>query len=737
MPHIALFRATLTIILVLLQGLCWAQAQGEAPGESPDWLDKPYGYLANNESLRSLLYEFGTALGIPVIVSTRINVVADDEIPLMSAREFLAEVHTRFGLIWVYDGTTLYLYDATEAAQETVEFPFARKDAFKAALDDADVQGVPLNWIFLPADNSMQISGPPRFVEWGKQLAEEIMARNPGGGLLADPNYVIRVFEVEYGYVDRMANSASGSKAPIVGLAEMIAKLMNVAHVSGVMGATRRAGTDGAVSRLRGSGVIPGDDPESRTQAVPAGIVGIRGAGEEAFVIGDPRLNAVIVRDVKSRMPVYEQLIAELDSPVDQIEITISVLDIDASAAEEMRFDLESDSLRVNAGADAGGSSIYYSENLWDVEGIALRIRALRNSGKSRILTRPSVTTLDNHEASFQNNRTFYVRLGGNDAEAVDLAPVSYGWVVRIRPHVIYDSEYKRVQLAIHIEDGNRGGADLAVTGVPEVAQNVIQTQAVVQEGNSLLIGGYTVREQTRFEQRIPWLGRIPIMGRLFSNKVDRDQSVARYFLITPRILPAMITYEINTGFEGEPLQEIDAVVPVPSAASPPPTRTDRPAPGGPPAGRNPAIERGPLPEVEKMLHSRPSVAAAPATVTTEGNILADYPPDYYAVQVIALSSAERLEAFVQANRLQEMLRVRKTTDDGARHVLIEGIYPDLSAATAAAQRLRGDGRFEVPYIRRLASLQAPGQSADTLVTGAGLPEEAISLNLTTGGLYD
>ena len=511
MPPAAVARAMLAV-LVLQHGLCWAQQEGADTAGPLDWLNEPYGYLANNESLRSLLYEFGTALGVPVIVSTRISVIANDEIPLMPAEDFLAEVHSRFGLIWVYDGTTLYLYDGTETATETVEFPFARRDLFTSALDTVNMRGVPLNWIFLPGENALQLSGPPRFVEWGREIAGEIAARHPGENLLAgeDRNYVIRVFEVEYGYVDQMANNASGGKAPIVGLAEMVAKLMNVAHATGVGGSRPVPGASAPVTKLRGSGVIPGEDSQAPEQAAASNVVGVRGVGEEAFVIGDPRLNAVVVRDLETRMPAYERLIAELDSPVDQIEITISVLDIDASAAEELRFELDSDSFQLNAGAGQGGSSIYYSENMWDVEGIALRIRALRNSGKSRILTRPSVTTLDNHEASFRNNRTFYVRLGGNDAEAVDLAPVSYGWVVRIRPHVIYDSDETRVQLAIHIEDGNRGGADLAVTGVPEVAQNVIQTQAVVQEGSSLLIGGYTVREQTRFDQRIPLLGQIP-----------------------------------------------------------------------------------------------------------------------------------------------------------------------------------------------------------------------------------
>ena len=566
-------RAAL-VALAMHQLPCWAQTDVGAPTGASAWLEEPYGYVANQESLRSLLYDFGTTLGVPVIVSTKISAIADDKIPVTSAEDFLAEVHTRFGVVWIFDGATLYLYDRSEAVEETLDFPFTLRDEFNAALHAAGIHGVPLNLLFLPAEDSLQISGPPRFVEWGKEAAAALIARMPEEPIaqtpsdvpspVAAPDYVIRIFEVRYGYVDVMANNASGGKAPIVSLAELVAKLMNVAHVSGVTGVNRGVGA--GLPKLKGTGVLADEGAEG--PAPLPGVVGTRGAGQEAFVIGDPRLNAVIVRDTRDRIPAYERLLKELDSPVDQIEITVSVLDIDASAAEELRFELESDSLQLTAGANDGGSTIAISTNLWDVDGIALRVRALRNSGKSRILTRPSVTTLDNHEASFQNNRTFYVRLGGNAAESVDLAPISYGWVVRIRPHVIYDGDEKRIQLAIHIEDGNRGGADLAVAGVPEVSQNVIQTQAVVPEGSSLLIGGYTVREQTRFEQRVPGLGRIPVLGRLFSAKVDRDQSVARYFLITPRILPATVSYTINTGFEGEPLADVNAVRAVQAGAA-------------------------------------------------------------------------------------------------------------------------------------------------------------------------
>ena len=554
-----------TAIVALACGSVQAETEAERFSDVPDWMDTRYGYVANSESLRALLYDFGTSIDIPVVVSANIDVVVHDNVPVTTAEEFLAELHTRYGLAWIFDGITLYLYDGAESVRQTVDFPFSRRDVFKASIEEAQLRGVPLNWVFLPGENQLQLSGPPRFVEWGTDVAGTLAegASGWGSGLTPeeDLDYVVRIFPVDYGTVEAFATNADGGSRRDVSLAEMIAKLMNVSHVADVIGIAAGDGASRVPSKLRGTGVFPDDaDPERRRLPSPSGVTGARGEGQEAFVIGDPRLNAIIVRDRSYRMPIYERLIRELDSPLDQIELNVSVLDIDTSAAEELRIELETDSLRISPLAGSGGNTLYFTQNQWDIDGLALRVRALRNAGKSRILTRPSVTTLDNHEASFHNNRTFYVRLGGNDAESVDLAPVSYGWVIRIRPHIIYEGEHRKVHLAIHIEDGARGAADLSVTGVPEISQNLIQTQAVVREGNSLLIGGYTVRQQSRFEQRIPLLGRIPLMGRLFSSKTDLDKSLARYFLIVPRVLPSEISYEINSGFENGPLQAIDAV---------------------------------------------------------------------------------------------------------------------------------------------------------------------------------
>ena len=109
-----------------------------------------------------------------MIVSSKITAIADGRIDVMMAEEFLGEVHMRFGVLWVYDGTALYLYDRTENAREGIPFPFEARERIRTEMNTAGVRGAPISMRFLPNEDLLQISGPPRFVEWARQSAEEI-----------------------------------------------------------------------------------------------------------------------------------------------------------------------------------------------------------------------------------------------------------------------------------------------------------------------------------------------------------------------------------------------------------------------------------------------------------------------------------------------------------------------------------------------------------------------------------
>ena len=140
--------------------------------------------------------------------------------------------------------------------------------------------------------------------------------------------------------------------------------------------------------------------------------------------------------------------------------------------------------------------------------------------------------TLSDVEAVFDNSQTFYVKVGGY--QDVDLFNVSAGTQLRVTPHVFKDKDQVRIKLLVAIEDGSVTGRN--VDNIPIVERSTINTQALIQEGESLLIGGLVRESSGSNVDKIPLLGDIPVVGNLFKTRSDTKGRVERMFLISPRL---------------------------------------------------------------------------------------------------------------------------------------------------------------------------------------------------------
>lgn len=70
---------------------------------------------------------------------------------------------------------------------------------------------------------------------------------------------------------------------------------------------------------------------------------------------------------------------------------------------------------------------------------------------------------------------------------------------------------------------------------IPKIGRTVISTVARVPENKSLLIGGYTKGSDVHQERKIPFLGNIPLIGRLFRYNASNQSDMVRLFMIQPR----------------------------------------------------------------------------------------------------------------------------------------------------------------------------------------------------------
>jgi type III secretion protein C len=271
----------------------------------------------------------------------------------------------------------------------------------------------------------------------------------------------------------------------------------------------------------------------------------------------DSRLNALIVQDVPERLPVYEKLIAMLDVPTALIEIEALIIDINAQRLEELgiawggrsggvAFGFGNPSTALASGAlslVSGGKTVTPATVSVDTGNyLVARIRALESKGDAQIQSRPSILTVDNVGALIDLSETFYIRTAGERVATV--TPVTVGTTLRVTPRVVEQGagQGRVVKLVVDIEDG--AIQDRTVDTLPTVRRSVVNTQALVNEDATLLIGGYRTDQKVSNNERVPVLGAIPLLGALFNTRTADVQQRERLFMIRPRIvtLPAAPT---------------------------------------------------------------------------------------------------------------------------------------------------------------------------------------------------
>ena len=107
----------------------------------------------------------------------------------------------------------------------------------------------------------------------------------------------------------------------------------------------------------------------------------------------------------------------------------------------------------------------------------------------------------------------------------------------------------------ITIEDGTTTGG--SVDDIPERERSVVVSQTVVQNGQSLLIGGLTRETSKDFTSKVPFLGDIPLLGNAFKSN-RRDTTITeRLFLITPRIVGESI--KLGPVLQGDAMDIVDS----------------------------------------------------------------------------------------------------------------------------------------------------------------------------------
>lgn len=290
---------------------------------------------------------------------------------------------------------------------------------------------------------------------------------------------------------------------------------------------------------------------EARPAALPeGGTVNVNTGRDEArgtvtltsvdgpTVTADGARNMVIVRDLPSRMPQYEALIDQFDSPRNQIEVEVAIIDVSVDKAREYGVDLGFKLGGLLAlfgslgptGALAGGGFI---TNDGDV--FLGRINGLEKRGIVRITNRFNMLIRENATESYTNVSEVAREVEGRNSY---IAPFEAGTRITASPRIVRAGVTgPAIIVRVDVEDAAFTG--ITNQKIPTRRVTSFSGEPEVPLGKSIMIAGQTTEQTYDRRRKTPILGDVPIAGELFKKGGYGQSRVERLFLITPRVLSA------------------------------------------------------------------------------------------------------------------------------------------------------------------------------------------------------
>ncbi|MBR9980121.1 MAG: type IV pilus secretin PilQ, partial [Desulfatitalea sp.] len=158
------------------------------------------------------------------------------------------------------------------------------------------------------------------------------------------------------------------------------------------------------------------------------------------------------------------------------------------------------------------------------------RLNALETTGEGRILSSPRIMTLDNKTARIKQG-VEYPYLERDSAGGSSVKFKNIDLLLEVTPQVTPDD---RIAMTIFITKNDVAGI---TAGVPSVATNEAETELLVNDGDTIVIGGIIKSSEAKGQDGFPALSRIPVLGWMFKNTSRQKQSNELLIFITPRIV--------------------------------------------------------------------------------------------------------------------------------------------------------------------------------------------------------
>jgi type IV pilus secretin PilQ/predicted competence protein len=299
-------------------------------------------------------------------------------------------------------------------------------------------------------------------------------------------------------------------------------------------------------------------------------------------VLADSRTNTLIISDIPTVIPVVDNLLRELDKRTQQVEIEARVVAANRNFSRELgsqfafagsanngknifggvqtvgtspvgRFVPPLPAPPVIVGTTAPSSTSSTAVNMplvtnlgtavptsgvsyaFSTANFALDyvISAAESKGVGKLLSAPKEVTQNNEQATIKQGTKIPIQTVINNTISVQF--VDAVLELQVTPQITNEGT---IFLNIHVENTQIDPSIPRIQGIPALDTQAQDTRVLVNDGQTVMIGGIIVSNQQTNVDEVPFVGSLPIIGQLFRHTTISTSSQELLFFITPRILP-------------------------------------------------------------------------------------------------------------------------------------------------------------------------------------------------------
>ncbi|MDP7298454.1 MAG: type IV pilus secretin PilQ [Myxococcota bacterium] len=286
----------------------------------------------------------------------------------------------------------------------------------------------------------------------------------------------------------------------------------------------------------------------------------------------DKRTNTVIIKDIPSIVDEATALIKAIDTQTPQVLIEAKIVEANLDFSREFGVtwgfgaqplndafdpssgprDLGSDAFRLNTTPTSVGNNATFMNpltagptGLFNIAGflldekinLDLQLQAAEVNGDGKVISSPRVVTLDNSQATIEQGVSIpFQTFENGDAQ---LEFVDAVLKLDVTPHITAD---RSIVMEVNVSRNAPDDSVFTLTGSPAISKNQVDTETLVKDGQTLVIGGIYVIDKSERQSRVPYLHSIPIIGALFRSNEISDSRKELLIFVTPRVVATLQT---------------------------------------------------------------------------------------------------------------------------------------------------------------------------------------------------